>query len=69
MPPTVCAAASEIVQSEMRAPMNFLFVHNNFPAQYQHIAIALARDPQIRIAAIGSSTSQQIKGVRLLRYN
>lgn len=48
--------------------MNVLFVHNNFPGQYQHIARALARDPQMRIAAIGSSTSQPMDGVRLLKY-
>lgn len=48
--------------------MNFLFVHNNFPAQYQHIVRALARDPRVRIAAIGSSTSREMDGVRLLKY-
>src|SRR5450759_432122 len=49
--------------------MNVLFVHNNFPGQYQHIARALAHDPQVRIAAIGSSTSQAMNGVNLLRYS
>ena len=49
--------------------MNFLFVHNNFPAQYQHIVRALARDPKVRIAAIGSSTSREMDGVRLLKYS
>lgn len=49
--------------------MNFLFVHTNFPGQYRHIARALARDPKVRIAAIGSSTSQEINGVRLLKYS
>ena len=48
--------------------MNLLFVHNNFPGQYQHIARALARDPQMRLAAIGSPTAQEIKGVKLLKY-
>jgi glycosyltransferase involved in cell wall biosynthesis len=48
--------------------MNFLFVHNNFPAQFQHIVRALARDPKARIVAIGSSTSQEMDGVRLLKY-
>ena len=49
--------------------MNVLFVHNNFPAQYQHIARAMARDPQVRMAAIGSSASQEMNGVSLLRYS
>src|SRR5216683_2168193 len=49
--------------------MNVLFVHNNFPGQYQHIARSLARDPQVHIAAIGSSTAQEMDGVRLLKYS
>jgi glycosyltransferase involved in cell wall biosynthesis len=49
--------------------MNFLFVHNNFPGQYQHVVRALARDPKARIVAIGSSTSQEMSGVRLLKYS
>ena len=49
--------------------MNVLFVHNNFPGQYQHIARALANDPQVRVAAIGSSTAQAMNGVNLLRYS
>ena len=48
--------------------MNLLFVHNNFPGQYQHIARALARDPKTRLAAIGSPTAQEIEGVKLLKY-
>lgn len=49
--------------------MNVLFVHNNFPGQYQHLVRALANDPQMRIAAIGSSTSQAMSGVNLLKYS
>ena len=49
--------------------MNFLFVHNNFPGQYQHIVRALSHDPKARIVAIGSSTSQEMSGVRLLKYS
>jgi hypothetical protein len=48
--------------------MNLLFIHNNFPGQYLHIARALAHDPQTRMAAIGSSTSQAMEGVGLSRY-
>ncbi len=48
--------------------MKVLFVHNNFPGQYQHIARALATDSSIQIAAIGSSTSQAMSGVNLIRY-
>jgi glycosyltransferase involved in cell wall biosynthesis len=49
--------------------MNVLFVHNNFPGQYLHIARALANDSQMRIAAIGSSTAQAVSGVNLLKYS
>jgi len=49
--------------------MNVLFVHNNFPGQYQHIARALALDPKVQMAAIGSSTSQEMSGVRLIKYS
>ncbi len=49
--------------------MNLLFVHNNFPGQYLHVARSLAHDPKVRMAAIGSSTSQPMEGVRLIKYN
>ena len=49
--------------------MNVLFVHNNFPGQYRHLARALARDFKIRVVAIGSSTSQEMGGIELIRYS
>ncbi len=49
--------------------MNILFVHNNFPAQYRHVARALANDPDVRLAAIGAATAQTVDGVKLLRYS
>src|SRR5579862_5892459 len=48
--------------------MNVLFVHNNFPAQYRHLAQALAQTPNFRVAAIGSSTARSMPGVDLRRY-
>ena len=48
--------------------MNFLFVHNNFPAQFRHVSAALAGDPAHRVVAIGSSTARDIPGVALHRY-
>src|SRR5258708_18477863 len=45
--------------------MNVLFVHNNFPAQYRYIARALARDPNVKMVAIGSSTPRGSPGVNL----
>jgi glycosyltransferase involved in cell wall biosynthesis len=49
--------------------VNVLFVHNNFPGQYRHIARALAQNPQVRVAAIGASTSRPIDGVNLVKYS
>ena len=48
--------------------MNVLIVHNNFPGQFRHIAHALSLDPQVRVVAIGSNTSQSIPNVRLIKY-
>lgn len=46
-----------------------LFVHNNFPAQFVHIARALAKDPDVQVAAIGTQTARPMPGVKLLKYN
>ena len=35
--------------------MNVLFVHQNFPGQYQHVAAALADDPGNEVLAIGEA--------------
>jgi glycosyltransferase involved in cell wall biosynthesis len=48
--------------------MNVLFVHNNFPAQFRHLVTSLARDPGIRMAAIGSNTAAAFHGVRPVKY-
>jgi glycosyltransferase involved in cell wall biosynthesis len=45
-----------------------LFVHNNFPAQFVHVAQALASEPDISLAAIGTQTARQQPGVRLIKY-
>ncbi len=45
-----------------------LFVHSNFPAQFVHVARALARTRGVKLAAIGSHTARAIPGVRLLKY-
>jgi glycosyltransferase involved in cell wall biosynthesis len=48
--------------------MNILFVHNNFPAQFSHLAHSLAQRPDCRVAAIGSRTARSIANVDLRRY-
>ena len=48
--------------------MNVLFVHNNFPAQFKHVAASLRRGGATRMAAIGSETAVGVEGVDLRRY-
>jgi glycosyltransferase involved in cell wall biosynthesis len=48
--------------------MNFLFIHQNFPAQFASLATFLAQQPQHRVAAIGSNTAKAVPGVMLSRY-
>lgn len=36
--------------------MNILFVHQNFPGQYRHLAVALAGDEANRVVALGEET-------------
>ncbi len=48
--------------------MNVLFVHNNFPAQYRYLARFLARQPDVKMMAIGSRTAKSVPAVELRRY-
>ncbi|QCI69320.1 glycosyltransferase [Phreatobacter stygius] len=49
--------------------MDILFVHNNFPAQFRHIAKKFASYPNIRVKAIGMSAAPGMPGVELQKYN
>jgi glycosyltransferase involved in cell wall biosynthesis len=48
--------------------MNILFVHNNFPAQFKHVAACLNRAGAARMAAIGAESATEVEGVDLRRY-
>jgi glycosyltransferase involved in cell wall biosynthesis len=48
--------------------MKLLFVHNNFPAQFRNLAVALSATPGVKLAAIGSDTAREMPGVALYRY-
>lgn len=49
--------------------MKVLFVHNNFPAQFRHLAGRLARDPANEVRAIGADGAAAPRGVTLHRYS
>lgn len=48
---------------------NVLFLHQNFPGQFRHIAAHLAESPDWDVLAIGRDTAPGIPGVRLIRYS
>jgi glycosyltransferase involved in cell wall biosynthesis len=48
--------------------MDVLFIHNNFPAQFRHLAPYLAKQPGVRVAAIGAQNARAMPGVRLIKY-
>jgi glycosyltransferase involved in cell wall biosynthesis len=45
-----------------------LFVHQNFPGQYRHLAPALAARPGARVVALGENPGDALPGVTHLRY-
>jgi glycosyltransferase involved in cell wall biosynthesis len=48
--------------------MRVLFIHQNFPGQFRHLAAHLARRPGVDVLAFGRETAPGMEGVRLLRY-
>jgi glycosyltransferase involved in cell wall biosynthesis len=48
--------------------MNILFVHQNFPGQYRHLAPAMAARRGNRVVALGENPAEPLKGVEHLRY-
>jgi len=45
-----------------------LFIHQNLPGQFRHLAAALARDPSHQVAFITKRTDRQMAGVTILPY-
>ena len=49
--------------------MRVLFIHQNFPGQFRHVASALAQQPESAVVALTDATNKQtIKGVSVGRY-
>lgn len=48
--------------------MNVLFIHQNFPGQFRHIAAHLAKQSDVQVLAIGREQAPGLPGVRMLRY-
>lgn len=48
--------------------MNVLLIHQNFPGQFRHLALDLAKRDARQLLAIGRDTAPGLRGVRMLRY-
>src|SRR3546814_11501865 len=48
--------------------MNILFIHQNMPGQYKHLAPALARDPKHRVVFLTQRTDVMLPGVTRATY-
>lgn len=48
--------------------MNALFIHQNFPGQFRHVARYLAGDKRNNVIAIGKEYAPGCAGVRLIKY-
>ena len=48
--------------------MNILFIHQNMPGQYKHLAPALARDPNNRVLFLTKRTDVVLPGVTRVSY-
>jgi len=49
--------------------MNILFLHRNFPAQFRHLAVHLAKDPKNKVAFITNRKEYGIPGVIKVVYD
>jgi len=48
--------------------LNYLFIHQSMPAQFRHLAPALARDPANQVVFLTRRTDADIQGVRRVSY-
>lgn len=48
--------------------MNLLIIHQNFPGQFRHVALAALSRPGDNVIAIGRDTAPGLSGIKLFRY-
>lgn len=48
--------------------MNLLIIHQNFPGQFRHVALAAQSRPGVTVTAIGRDTALGVSGIKLFRY-
>ncbi len=48
--------------------MKVLFIHQNFPGQFRHLAAHLAKQPGVDVRAIGRETASGLENVPMWRY-
>jgi glycosyltransferase involved in cell wall biosynthesis len=51
------------------SPVDVLFVHSNFPAQFRNLAQAFSANPNIRVKAIGMGSAPGMPGIELQKYD
>jgi len=54
--------------TQSNQPKRILFIHQNFPGQFRHVAQYLSLQPGYEIRAIGRDTTRGMPGVPLIRY-
>ena len=56
------------LRKEATQIMNLLIIHQNFPGQFRHVALAAQSRPDIAVTAIGRDTAPGVHGIKLLQY-
>ncbi|WP_431305160.1 hypothetical protein [Sediminicoccus sp. BL-A-41-H5] len=48
--------------------MQILFLHQNFPGQYRHLAVAMAKRKGVKVIGLGQTDTTALPGITQLRY-
>lgn len=63
-----CESAEQADWTPVPGVLDVLFIHQNFPGQFRHLAAHLARRPGIRVRAISRDHAPGLAGISLHRY-